>query len=241
MAKQMKFSEDAREAILRGVDKLAEAVKVTLGPRGRNVVLDATFLQDVRILDANEPDRRLFGSERRTTFQRLPSAFAQIAPSPFGPFSFSMEASAAEFAPFAGPDANERSTGFAPTDLGGPSAQPANDGDLARAPGVRADFAPRIGWSLPRDVPFNLRLGAGARADGYVLYGYPDRDHARAYADAGILLGLPLERRFGATLHRIEPQFELRAITPSLLSGGPPVGDPADAGGAEYSRGINSA
>ena len=43
MAKQMKFSEDARAAILRGVDKLADAVKVTLGPRGRNVVLDKKF------------------------------------------------------------------------------------------------------------------------------------------------------------------------------------------------------
>jgi len=42
-AKQMKFSEDARSAILRGVDKLAEAVKATLGPRGRNVVLDKKF------------------------------------------------------------------------------------------------------------------------------------------------------------------------------------------------------
>jgi chaperonin GroEL len=37
------FSGDARTAILRGVDKLAEAVKVTLGPRGRNVVLDKKF------------------------------------------------------------------------------------------------------------------------------------------------------------------------------------------------------
>jgi len=39
-AKQLKFDEEARRAILRGVDKLANAVKVTLGPRGRNVVLD---------------------------------------------------------------------------------------------------------------------------------------------------------------------------------------------------------
>ena len=36
----MKFSRDARERILRGVDTLANAVKVTLGPKGRNVVLD---------------------------------------------------------------------------------------------------------------------------------------------------------------------------------------------------------
>ena len=40
MAKQMVFESDAREAILRGVDKLAKAVTTTLGPRGRNAVID---------------------------------------------------------------------------------------------------------------------------------------------------------------------------------------------------------
>ncbi|AGE20852.1 MULTISPECIES: chaperonin GroEL [Geobacillus] len=43
MAKQIKFSEEARRAMLRGVDKLADAVKVTLGPKGRNVVLEKKF------------------------------------------------------------------------------------------------------------------------------------------------------------------------------------------------------
>ncbi|WP_077614258.1 chaperonin GroEL [Caenibacillus caldisaponilyticus] len=43
MAKQIKFSEDARRAMLRGVDALANAVKVTLGPKGRNVVLEKKF------------------------------------------------------------------------------------------------------------------------------------------------------------------------------------------------------
>ena len=43
MAKEIKFSEDARNALLDGVDKLANAVKVTLGPKGRNVVLDKKF------------------------------------------------------------------------------------------------------------------------------------------------------------------------------------------------------
>ncbi|HDC9840609.1 TPA: chaperonin GroEL [Staphylococcus aureus] len=43
MVKQLKFSEDARQAILRGVDQLANAVKVTIGPKGRNVVLDKEF------------------------------------------------------------------------------------------------------------------------------------------------------------------------------------------------------
>ncbi|HHD92554.1 MAG TPA: chaperonin GroEL [Candidatus Portnoybacteria bacterium] len=43
MAKQIKFSEDARKKMKVGVDKLADAVKVTLGPRGRNVALDKGF------------------------------------------------------------------------------------------------------------------------------------------------------------------------------------------------------
>ncbi|MEL7730930.1 chaperonin GroEL [Citromicrobium bathyomarinum] len=42
-AKDVKFGRDAREGILRGVDTLANAVKVTLGPKGRNVVLDKSF------------------------------------------------------------------------------------------------------------------------------------------------------------------------------------------------------
>ena len=39
-AKDVRFSRDARERILAGVDTLANAVKVTLGPKGRNVVID---------------------------------------------------------------------------------------------------------------------------------------------------------------------------------------------------------
>jgi len=42
-AKEVKFSTDARERMLRGIDILANAVKVTLGPKGRNVVLDKSF------------------------------------------------------------------------------------------------------------------------------------------------------------------------------------------------------
>ena len=42
-AKDVKFSQDARDRMLRGVDILANAVKVTLGPKGRNVVLDKSF------------------------------------------------------------------------------------------------------------------------------------------------------------------------------------------------------
>ena len=43
MAKQIKYKEEAREALKRGVDKVANAVKVTLGPKGRNVILDKGF------------------------------------------------------------------------------------------------------------------------------------------------------------------------------------------------------
>ena len=42
-AKEVKFSADARERMLRGVDVLADAVKVTLGPKGRNVVIEKSY------------------------------------------------------------------------------------------------------------------------------------------------------------------------------------------------------
>src|SRR3989344_2603449 len=40
MAKQLLFNENARQALLRGIDKVANTVKMTLGPKGRNVILD---------------------------------------------------------------------------------------------------------------------------------------------------------------------------------------------------------
>src|ERR671919_125236 len=42
-AKELQFNTDARSALKRGVDQLAQAVKVTLGPKGRNVVIDRKF------------------------------------------------------------------------------------------------------------------------------------------------------------------------------------------------------
>ena len=42
-AKELQFSVDARARLKRGVDALAEAVKITLGPKGRNVVIDKKF------------------------------------------------------------------------------------------------------------------------------------------------------------------------------------------------------
>jgi len=43
MAKEIKFNEQARASILKGVNTLADAVKVTLGPKGRNVILEKSF------------------------------------------------------------------------------------------------------------------------------------------------------------------------------------------------------
>ena len=43
MAKDIKFSVDARASMVKGVDTLADVVKVTLGPKGRNVVLEKAF------------------------------------------------------------------------------------------------------------------------------------------------------------------------------------------------------
>jgi len=40
MTKQIIFDENARRALLKGIDKVADTVKVTLGPKGRNVILD---------------------------------------------------------------------------------------------------------------------------------------------------------------------------------------------------------
>src|SRR5881296_2167717 len=43
MAKQLAYDADARSALKRGVDKVADAVRITIGPKGRNVVLDKKF------------------------------------------------------------------------------------------------------------------------------------------------------------------------------------------------------
>ena len=43
MAKQLIFDETARRSLKRGVDRLSDAVRVTLGPKGRNVVIDKKF------------------------------------------------------------------------------------------------------------------------------------------------------------------------------------------------------
>ncbi|HPD86759.1 MAG TPA: TCP-1/cpn60 chaperonin family protein, partial [Proteiniphilum sp.] len=43
MAKEIKFNMDARDLLKKGVDELADAVKVTLGPKGRNVIIDKKY------------------------------------------------------------------------------------------------------------------------------------------------------------------------------------------------------
>ena len=43
MAKQIEFNSDARAKLIAGVDQLANAVKVTLGPKGRNVIISKSF------------------------------------------------------------------------------------------------------------------------------------------------------------------------------------------------------
>ena len=55
MAKTLKFHEDARRGLEAGVNKLADAVKVTLGPKGRNVVLDKKF--GLSLIHISEPTR----------------------------------------------------------------------------------------------------------------------------------------------------------------------------------------
>src|ERR1041385_4171539 len=51
MPKQLKFEEEARSSLLRGVNIMAEAVKATLGPKGRNVVIDKKFGSPVSTKD----------------------------------------------------------------------------------------------------------------------------------------------------------------------------------------------
>src|SRR5207247_2406399 len=48
MAKQIVYGEESRQAVLRGVNKLADAVKATLGPKGRNVVLAGANPMDIK-------------------------------------------------------------------------------------------------------------------------------------------------------------------------------------------------
>ncbi len=210
--------------------------------------LDATLIQDMRVVQdprvaIPEFDRKLLsGSAAGATMHRLPALFAQLAPVPVGPAMFSLEASAVQFARFGEPDPLERSIGFGPTDRGAaasvdpgnPDALPGTAPDHSRAPALRFDLSPRLTFSSPRSLPVDLSLEAGARADGWFLEGFSERNRARAYALLGARASVPLERQFGSTLHRIEPALEIRALSKHLQAGGPPIGDLTDDGGASF-------
>ena len=193
---------------------------------------DATLMQDMRIVDGNAPDRRLFGADGGRTFQRLPALFAQLSPVPFGRATFALEASAVQFARFGDPTEMERKTGFGPTDRANSPA--AIYTDASRAPVLRLDLAPRFTLAAAPAFPAELRLEAGARVDGWIVEGSPDRNRTRAYALVGARAAIPLERRFGSVLHRIEPAFELRALSKPISAGGPPFGDLTDGGGPDF-------
>src|SRR5882672_592833 len=194
---------------------------------------DATLMQDMRI-DPVTTDRRLFGVEKRATVQRPPAAFVQLAPVELGPATVSLEASAVQFVRFSAAGPQERATGFSPTDRGASASLPQLPGDNSRGMAMRLDLSPRVALAAPRTLPVDLRLEGGARVDGWIVEGYSDRDRLRAYALLGARAALPLERRFGGVLHRIEPALELRAISRPLQSGGPAIGDLTDAGGPTF-------
>ena len=64
MAKQITYGDDSRQAILRGVNSLANAVKVTLGPKGRNVILDTKFGSPTITKDGLISERHFLAASR---------------------------------------------------------------------------------------------------------------------------------------------------------------------------------
>ena len=226
-----------RDPLAFALDSLQDMLRTDVGAWSAHgpltVGADATLMQDMRIDNGLFPDRRLFGAERRATFQRLPGVFAQVAPIPVGPGTFQLEASAVQFESLVGGDPQEQATGFGPTDLGASAGLPARGG-LGRSPALRLDLAPRFQIASPASSAFDLRAEAAARVDAWMMEGDPDRDRSRAYALVGASAGLPLERRFGSLLHRVEPQIAVRALSQPLQHGGPPIGDLTDAGGATF-------
>ena len=64
MAKEIKFDIDARDLLKKGVNQLADAVKVTLGPKGRNVIIQKSYgapqiTKDLSLIHISEPTRLL--------------------------------------------------------------------------------------------------------------------------------------------------------------------------------------
>jgi LPS-assembly protein len=194
---------------------------------------DVAILQDVRIPDGTHPDRRLFGAEARSTFQRLPATFFQLAPVRVGPAAFGIEASAVNHASLAGISPQEAATGFGPTDLGAALAQQVPGG--SRDGVVRLDVAPRLLWGNTGS-PLLFAADVGGRADVWFFDSITSRNRQRAYASGGVRASSSLERGYGSYLHSIEPALELRAISPSAAAGSPNrIGDPYDSGGDPFS------
>ena len=77
-SKDVKFGQDARERMLRGVDILANAVKVTLGPKGRNVVIEKSFgaPADIVTLQAHILQQQTHHPEASGQFSWILSALA---------------------------------------------------------------------------------------------------------------------------------------------------------------------
>jgi LPS-assembly protein len=218
------------------LDRYLEALRMdagavrAIGPL--SVGADTTLLQDVRIPNGGAPDRRLFGAEARSTFQRIPAAFLQLAPVRVGAVAVAVEASAARFASLAGTDPLEKATGFGPTDLGAAGAPEIAGGGRDRV--VRLDLAPRAFWGS-QGLPILLAADLGGRADAWFFDSAPDRNRRRAYASGGVRASSALERGYGSYLHSIEPAIEVRAVSPAASAGsGAPIGDPADAGGPAF-------
>ena len=227
---------------IRELDRFLDALRTdvgvvrTAGPAAAGI--DATLLADVRTSNPGSPDRRIFGAERRATFQRLPSAFAQLAPERVGPFAFGAELSAVRFAPFTALDPRERDTGFGPTDLNAGNVTDTVPGvtdplGLGRARAVRFDASPRLSWGAS-GLPVLLTAQVGARADAWLFDGDAARNRQRIYGIASARAQISLQRSFGSLLHTVDPGVELRLITPAVRSGGPPIGDPFDAGGSIF-------
>jgi LPS-assembly protein len=228
----MALRDQAAQSIENSYDLFTTDVGLWNARGPLTVGADATLMQDMRIANAATPDRRLFGHDGGTTFQRLAAMFAQLAPLPIGPATFAVEASAVQFGRFGEPDSRERTKGFGFTDR---AVDPQFDyADASRAPALRLDLAPRLTMSGPQTFPLDVRLEGGGRIDGWILEGYSDRNRTRAYALLGASAALPLERRYGSALHRIEPAFAVRALSKPLQSGGPPIGDLTDAGGPTF-------
>ena len=79
MAKDIKYNADARNGLIAGIDKLADTVKITLGPKGRNVVLDREFGAPLVTNDGVTRKRSSWKTHLKTWVH---SWFAKLLPRP---------------------------------------------------------------------------------------------------------------------------------------------------------------